>query len=146
MLILFELVAGDVSTDGKWCFLIIKVAWHGAPKHCTACQCSVACRRPVASHVARHQPAVDLCYPFTFAHHAQVGLTSGMPAHWRLLKSRLEALCPTSTGNMWMRQHRNGAVDTEHPFLLQVSSYDRVGVLHGARLGPSCRVLAHTAP
>ena len=24
-----ELVAGDVSTDGKWCFLIIKVAWHG---------------------------------------------------------------------------------------------------------------------
>ena len=65
----------------------------------------------------------------------QVGLTSGMPAHWRLLKSRLEALCPTSTGNMWMRHYRNGTVDTEHPFLLQVSSYDRVGVLHGAQLG-----------
>lgn len=55
-----------------------------------------------------------------------------MPAHWRLLKSRLEALCPTSTGNMWLRHYRNGAVDTEHPFLLQVSSYDRVGVLHGS--------------
>ena len=69
-----------------------------------------------------------------------------MPAHWRLLKSRLEALCPTSTGSMWMRHYRNGTPDTEHPFLLQVSSYDRVGVLHGAQLGSPCRIPAHAAP
>lgn len=59
-----------------------------------------------------------------------------MPAHWRLLKTRLEGLCPTSTGNMWLRRWRDAAIDFANPFLLQVSSYDRVGVLHGAYSSP----------
>lgn len=47
----------------------------------------------------------------------QVGLTPGMPAHWRLLKARLEELCPKS---LWITNFRGPNTDLAVPFLLQV--------------------------
>lgn len=49
----------------------------------------------------------------------QVGLTPGMPPHWRLLKARLEDLCPKS---LWITSwNRTNPADVA-PFLLQVPS------------------------
>ena len=59
-------------------------------------------------------------------------LTAGLPPHWELLKRRLEAVCPHPTGSALWRWS-SSPEDFQHPFTLQVSSYDRVGVLHGAR-------------
>ena len=62
----------------------------------------------------------------------KVKLGAGVPAHWPLLKRRLEAICPNSHGDysLWRKTRRQ---DYENPFLLQVTSYDRRGFLHGAR-------------
>ena len=79
--------AGDVSTDGRWCFMIFKVT-----------------------------------------------LGQAMPPHWSLLRRRLEAICPTTHGDHSMWRYTSRTRDTQHPFLLQVTSYDRRGFLHGARL------------
>ncbi len=78
--------AGDVSTDGRWCFMIFKVQ-----------------------------------------------LSLGVPAHWALLKRRLEAVCPSAAGEHQLWRWSSLPRDFQHPFLLQVSSYDRRGFLHGAR-------------
>lgn len=61
----------------------------------------------------------------------KVKLGAGVPAHWPLLKRRLEAICPNSHGDysLWRNNLRQ---DFQHPFLLQVTSYDRRGFLHGA--------------
>ncbi|CAL8469360.1 g8901 [Coccomyxa elongata] len=77
-----RIMDGDVSTDGRWCFMIFKVK-----------------------------------------------LGAGVPAHWPLLKRRLEAICPNSHGDysLWRDTRRQ---DFQHPFLLQVTSYDRRGFLH----------------
>ncbi|KAK9803674.1 hypothetical protein WJX72_010742 [[Myrmecia] bisecta] len=85
MLLDFGLIItqGDISTDGKWVFFILKVE-----------------------------------------------LAAGVSPHWKLLKTRLEKVCPTTnnTHTLW-RWHSNPK-DFQHPFLLQVTSYDRRGVLH----------------
>ena len=95
--------AGDVSTDGRWCFMIFKVT-----------------------------------------------LGQAMRAHWALLRRRLEAICPSTHGDHSMWRYTSRTRDTQHPFLLQVTSYDRRGFLHGARAcacaplsrrHPSCRAL-----
>jgi len=78
--------AGDVSTDGRWCFMTFKVQ-----------------------------------------------LSLGVPAHWALLKRRLEAVCPSAAGEHQLWRWSSLPRDFQHPFLLQVSSYDRRGFLHGAR-------------
>lgn len=77
--------AGDVSTDGRWCFMIFKVT-----------------------------------------------LGQAMRAHWPLLRRRLEAICPSTHGDHSMWRYTSRTRDTQHPFLLQVTSYDRRGFLHGA--------------
>lgn len=77
--------AGDVSTDGRWCFMIFKVQ-----------------------------------------------LSAGVPAHWALLKKRLEAVCPSAAGEHQLWRWSSLPRDFQHPFLLQVASYDRRGFLHGA--------------
>ncbi len=81
--------AGDVSTDGRWCFMIFKVT-----------------------------------------------LGQAMPPHWSLLRRRLEAICPSTHGDHSMWRYTSRTRDTQHPFLLQVTSYDRRGFLHGARPPP----------
>lgn len=58
-------------------------------------------------------------------------LTTGLQPHWDLLKRRLENVCPRPTGSALWRWN-SSPQDFQHPFMLQVSSYDRVGVLHGA--------------
>ena len=62
----------------------------------------------------------------------QVALCCSVPAHWLLLKTRLEKICPRSQGAqaLW-RWNRQGQEPLQHPFLLQVTSYNREGVLHG---------------
>ena len=80
--------AGDVSTDGRWCFMIYKVQ-----------------------------------------------LSAGVPAHWALLKKRLEAVCPSVAGEHQLWRWSSLPRDFQHPFLLQVASYDRRGFLHGAPPG-----------
>ena len=81
--------AGDVSTDGRWCFMIFKVQ-----------------------------------------------LSAGVPAHWALLKKRLEAVCPSAAGEHQLWRWSSLPRDFQHPFLLQVASYDRRGFLHGAPPAP----------
>jgi hypothetical protein len=61
----------------------------------------------------------------------KVKLGAGVPAHWPLLKRRLEAICPNSHGDYSLRRNARRQ-DFQHPFLLQVTSYDRRGFLHGA--------------
>lgn len=57
-----------------------------------------------------------------------VRLAPRMPAHWKLLKTRLLELCPK---HLWINSWRPpNPADVLVPFLLQVSSYDRAGVLH----------------
>ena len=65
----------------------------------------------------------------------QVALCCSVPAHWLLLKSRLEKICPRSQGAqaLW-RWNSRGSEPLQHPFLLQVTSYNREGVLHGVCL------------
>ena len=84
------LCAGDVSTDGRWCFMIFKVT-----------------------------------------------LGQAMPPHWSLLRRRLEAICPSTHGDHSMWRYTSRTRDTQHPFLLQVTSYDRRGFLHGESLLPT---------
>ena len=62
----------------------------------------------------------------------QVALCCSVPAHWLLLKSRLEKICPRSQGAqaLW-RWNSRGQEPLQLPFLLQVTSYNREGVLHG---------------
>ena len=83
--------AGDVSTDGRWCFMIFKVT-----------------------------------------------LGQAMRPHWALLRRRLEAICPSTHGDHSMWRYTSRTRDTQHPFLLQVTSYDRRGFLHGARACAHC--------
>ncbi|KAL3157737.1 hypothetical protein ABBQ32_012162 [Trebouxia sp. C0010 RCD-2024] len=61
----------------------------------------------------------------------QVALCCSVPAHWPLLKTRLEKICPRSQGAqaLW-RWNSRGQEPLQHPFLLQVTSYNREGVLH----------------
>ena len=59
-------------------------------------------------------------------------LTPGLTPHWDLLKRRLENVCPSPTGSSLWRWNSSSPEDFQHAFMLQVSSYDRVGVLHGA--------------
>jgi hypothetical protein len=63
----------------------------------------------------------------------KVQLSVGVPAHWALLKRRLEAVCPSAAGEHQLWRWSSLPRDFQHPFLLQVSSYDRRGFLHGAR-------------
>lgn len=78
-----RILKGDISTDGKWCFLIFKV-----------------------------------------------GLNSNVPPRWNLLKTRLEGVCPSgadSIRSLWKWR----SLPKEQPaFLIQVTSYDRQGMLH----------------
>ena len=62
----------------------------------------------------------------------QVALCCSVPAHWLLLKARLEKICPRSQGAqaLW-RWNSRGQEPLQQPFLLQVTSYNREGVLHG---------------
>ncbi|KAK9831988.1 hypothetical protein WJX81_006685 [Elliptochloris bilobata] len=78
-----RILDGDVSTDGRWCFMIFKVQ-----------------------------------------------LSIGVPAHWALLKRRLEAVCPSAAGEHQLWRWSSLPRDFQHPFLLQVASYDRRGFLH----------------
>ncbi len=64
----------------------------------------------------------------------KVQLSLGVPAHWALLKQRLEAVCPSAAGEHQLWRWSSLPRDFQHPFLLQVASYDRRGFLHGARL------------
>ncbi|CAK0784176.1 hypothetical protein CVIRNUC_007379 [Coccomyxa viridis] len=78
-----RIMDGDVSTDGRWCFMIFKVT-----------------------------------------------LGQAMRPHWALLRRRLEAICPSTHGDHSMWRYTSRTRDTQHPFLLQVTSYDRRGFLH----------------
>ena len=60
----------------------------------------------------------------------QVVLSPNVPAHWKLLKARLKAICPDINGTVPLWRY-NSPKDFQNPFLLQVTSYDRAGVLHG---------------
>ena len=62
----------------------------------------------------------------------KVTLGQAMPPHWSLLRRRLEAICPSTHGDHSMWRYTSRTRDTQHPFLLQVTSYDRRGFLHGA--------------
>ncbi|KDD75230.1 hypothetical protein H632_c796p2, partial [Helicosporidium sp. ATCC 50920] len=78
-----RILRGDISTDGKWCFLIFRVQ-----------------------------------------------LSSGVPPRWQLLKSRLEIMCPNGMDSL-SALYKWRSLPKEHPpFLLQVASYDRAGMLH----------------
>lgn len=78
-----RILKGDVSTDGKWCFLIFKV-----------------------------------------------GLNSNVPPRWNLLKTRLEAVCPSGADSIRSLWRWRSLPKEQMPFLLQVASYDRQGMLH----------------
>lgn len=78
-----RILHGDMSTDGKWCFLIFRVA-----------------------------------------------LCCSVPAHWVLLKSRLEKICPRSQGAQALWRWNSHTEPSQNPFLLEVTSYNREGVLH----------------
>ena len=64
------IVAGDVSTDGKWCFLIIKVAWHLKPpsiaQHVSEVLIRWCCPAAPAMVPAQNY-SVDLCHWFTMS-------------------------------------------------------------------------------
>ena len=62
----------------------------------------------------------------------KVKVGAGVPAHWPLLKRRLEAICPNLHGETHLWRFAARARPPQHPFLLQVTSYDRRGFLHGA--------------
>lgn len=64
----------------------------------------------------------------------KVTLGQAMPPHWSLLRRRLEAICPSTHGDHSMWRYTSRTRDTQHPFLLQVTSYDRRGFLHGESL------------
>lgn len=76
--------------------------------------------------------SVCLLHARLWSWHVQVALCCSVPAHWPLLKIRLEKICPRSQGAqaLW-RWNNRGQETLQHPFLLQVTSYNREGVLHG---------------
>lgn len=78
-----RILKGDISTDGKWCFIIFKVC-----------------------------------------------LSSGVPPRWQLLKSRLEAICPSGTDTLQQLWRWRSVPKEQQAFLLQVAGYDRHGMLH----------------
>ena len=62
----------------------------------------------------------------------KVRVGAGVPAHWPLLKRRLEAITPNPHAETHLWRFAGRAQAAQHPFLLQVTSYDRRGFLHGA--------------
>jgi hypothetical protein len=59
-----------------------------------------------------------------------VALSSGVPPRWSLLKSRLGEICPSGTDALRQLWRLRLEPKEQRPFLLQVSSYDRQGMLH----------------
>lgn len=59
-----------------------------------------------------------------------VCLSSGVPPRWQLLKSRLEAICPSGTDSLQQLWRWRMVPKEQQPFLLQVAGYDRQGMLH----------------
>lgn len=53
-----------------------------------------------------------------------------MPPRWNLLKSRLEAVCPNGADQIRSLWKWRSLPKEQMPFLLQVASYDRQGMLH----------------
>ena len=53
-----------------------------------------------------------------------------MPPRWSLLKTRLEAVCPSGTDSLAALYRWKSVPKEAPPFLLQVASYDRAGMLH----------------
>lgn len=60
----------------------------------------------------------------------RVCLSSGVPPRWQLLKSRLEAICPSGTDSLQQLWRWRSVPKEQQPFLLQVAGYDRQGMLH----------------
>lgn len=57
-------------------------------------------------------------------------LAAGVPPRWSLLKTRLEAVCPSGTDSLAALYRWKSVPKEAPPFLLQVASYDRAGMLH----------------
>ena len=55
------------------------------------------------------------------AHMIQVVLCPGIPAHWALLKARLEKICPSGQAATSLWRWTSDRVEVQHPFLLQAS-------------------------
>jgi UTP:GlnB (protein PII) uridylyltransferase len=60
----------------------------------------------------------------------KVCLSAGVPPRWQLLKSRLEAICPSGTDSLQQLWRWRSAPKEQQAFLLQVAGYDRQGMLH----------------
>ena len=128
------LCAGDVSTDGRWCFMIFKVTLGQAmPPHWSLLRTGPKdCRDVVQlSCLCAGDVSTDGRWCFMIF---KVTLGQAMPPHWSLLRRRLEAICPSTHGDHSMWRYTSRTRDTQHPFLLQVTSYDRRGFLHGESL------------
>jgi (p)ppGpp synthase/HD superfamily hydrolase len=57
-------------------------------------------------------------------------VVAGVPPRWQLLKSRLEAICPSGTDSLQQLWRWRSAPKEQQAFLLQVAGYDRQGMLH----------------
>lgn len=61
------------------------------------------------------------------AHMMQVVLCPGIPAHWALLKARLEKICPSGQAATSLWRWTSDRVEVQHPFLLQVNEQQATG-------------------
>ena len=75
------------------------------------------------------------------AHMVQVVLCPGIPAHWALLKARLEKICPSGQAATSLWRWTSDRVEVQHPFLLQVSEQQAPILLLGRAEWAMCMCL-----
>lgn len=139
-----RILKGDISTDGKWCFIIFKVClssgedegmvhapsqprparswsppagWGRIEKPGQSATARLAARRRSSQQTPGQLPTESpTCLPATLGR----PMHAGVPPRWQLLKSRLEGICPTGTDTLQQLWRWRSLPKEQPAFLLQV--------------------------
>ena len=135
-----RILRGDISTDGKWCFIIFKVCLSSGELRWACRQAGRQAGRQSTVLLGRQAGSAWLhlelqrrlppplasrlttpSAPLYFHTPVPACLPAGVPPRWQLLKSRLDAICPSGTDTLQQLWRWRSVPKEQQPFLLQAS-------------------------
>jgi hypothetical protein len=146
-----RILKGDISTDGKWCFIIFKVClssgesqrlcWHSGQAGSGVRWMVKSWRWPASqqTHVLQ-----TLLPTWQHPRHLHAPVPAGVPPRWQLLKSRLDAICPSGTDTLQQLWRWRSMPKEQQPFLLQASPMWRAAMPLTPAIGQCLRLAAAT--